>query len=152
MKKVWICRGLPGSGKSTLARMLRGQSFLVGKLPAEILSSDDYFTIAGVYYFDATQLFKAHSWNQWRFAQLAAVGLSAIIDNTNTTWKEVEPYAKIAVDNGYQIEVVQPDTPWAFDIAGLIEHGTHGVPRETYEKMLARFEDVESIREKVAKL
>lgn len=162
--RVVICRGLPGSGKSTLAANIKAgtadSAYVLKDRPAElfemydgvIVSSDEYFTVGGVYYFDAAQLFKAHSWNQWRFYQLVNAGKNVIVDNTNTTWKEIEPYANMAHDRGYTIHVVQPTTPWAFDIDGLMAHGTHNVPRETYEKMLARFENIESIREKIGKL
>ena len=155
--KLTICRGLPGSGKSTLAVEILYTQAVANSYDNSIqapiiLSADDYFTVGGIYYFDPSQLYKAHSWNQWRCGQLIQAGRNVIVDNTNTTWKEVEPYAAMAKDQGYDIEVVEPNTPWAFDIGGLMARGTHGVPRETYEKMLARWESTESIKEKIGKL
>lgn len=144
MKRMYIVRGLPGSGKSTLALELLDDIW-----PAAILSSDEYFTIGGEYYFDVMKLGSAHRWNQWRSRQLLAAGVNLIIDNTNTTWKEIKSYAENGVKAGYEVVVREPTTEWAKDIEGLFKNGTHSVPKDTLIKMLARWESTESIEKKI---
>lgn len=158
VKTMYIMRGLPGSGKSTKACDVQCEH--IADLPADvrkeqcpvILSADEYFTIDGVYYFDVMKLGSAHRWNQWRARQLIDAGKNIIIDNTNTQFKEFKSYVDNAFDAGYEVKVVEASTPWAKDIEGLLEHGTHNVPRETVEKMLERYEDNESVLDKVDKL
>lgn len=152
MSKMIIMRGLPGSGKSTLALKLRDKNLHSDGGEPVILSSDEYFTVGGVYYFDVTKLGSAHRWNQWRARQLIIEGRNLIIDNTNTTFKEFKCYVENALAAGYEVVIVEADTPWAKDVDGLLEHGTHSVPRATVEKMLERYEDKASIEEKLQKL
>lgn len=157
-KTMYIMRGLPGSGKSTKACDVQCEHIAdldpdVRKAECPvILSSDEYFTVGGVYYFDVTKLGSAHRWNQWRARQLIAAGRNIIIDNTNTTFKEFKCYVENALAAGYEVVIVEADTPWAKDVDGLLEHGTHSVPRATVEKMLERYEDKASIEEKLQKL
>src|SRR5690554_3682343 len=112
MKTMWILRGCAGSGKSTLATNLSR------KLEqCCVLSSDDYFTYDNSYMFDISMLGAAHSWNQWRTRKLCELGrTNIIIDNTNTTFREIKPYVDIAKEFGYKIKIIEPDTPWKFDV------------------------------------
>lgn len=63
-----------------------------------------------------------------------------IIDNTNTQMWEMKPYAMVAAQNGYIIEILEPDTPWAFNDRELARRNTHGVPRVKLKDMLMRYE------------
>ncbi|KAF5899601.1 NEDD4-binding protein 2-like 2, partial [Clarias magur] len=106
-----MMRGLPGSGKSTLARQVSssGPSGLV-------LSTDDYFYQMDGYRFDPTLLGAAHDWNQNR-AKKAMLDrrTPVVIDNTNLRAWEMKPYVSMALDTGYRVEFVEPETSWKCD-------------------------------------
>lgn len=132
-KTLYLMRGAPGSGKSTLAKQLGGGGL--------ILSTDDFFVIEGQYLFNATMLGQAHNWNLQRATEAMAKGITPIvIDNTNTRAREMRPYAEAAIKYGYKIEIKEPETPWKLDIDELVKRNTHGVSRETIEKMVNRLQ------------
>ncbi|XP_067889606.1 NEDD4-binding protein 2-like 1 [Heterodontus francisci] len=136
-KRLYLLRGLPGSGKSTLARNLKHQF-----RRAVILSTDDYFIRQdGSYLFEKYLLDEAHEWNHERAKSAMRQGKSPIIiDNTNIEAWEMTPYVKMARESGYEVKFREPDTPWKFDIRKLTRINTHGVPRETIERMKERYE------------
>ncbi|KAK3930418.1 NEDD4-binding protein 2-like 1 [Frankliniella fusca] len=133
-----LLRGCPGAGKSHLARGLvlsyRGN-------PKDfIFSTDDYFFKNNVYKFDPRSLSDAHGWNQRRCLNHAREGLSPIfIDNTNTELWEMTVYASIAVNHGYAIVILEPDTPWAENLNELAKRNQHGVPKDKIRQMLERY-------------
>lgn len=95
----------------------------------------------GTYQHDSTKLGNAHSWNQKNVLYVIHEGLTpVIIDNTNTKIWEMEAYARMAVCAGYEIEVIEPDTPWAFQIAKLMQKCIHQISVETMRMMLARYD------------
>eukprot|EP00118_Oscarella_pearsei_P002851 m.11893 g.11893 ORF g.11893 m.11893 type:complete len:1257 (+) comp23675_c0_seq1:47-3817(+) len=130
-----ILRGLPGSGKSTLARQLQGARGV-------ICSTDDYFVLGnGKYVFDVTRLGDAHDWNQDKARQAMRRGEHpVIIDNTNCQRWEMKPYVLAARKCFYKVNLVEPDTPWKFDVQELARRNTHGVPAEKIATMLDRYE------------
>ncbi|KAF4086416.1 hypothetical protein AMELA_G00106010 [Ameiurus melas] len=131
-----LMRGVPGSGKSTLARHIStsGPSGL-------ILSTDDYFYQKDGYHFEPTLLGAAHDWNQSRAKQAMLDGRTpVIIDNTNVQAWEMKPYVAVALETGYRVEFVEPDTSWKRDPVELEKRNHHGVSRETIANMLDRFE------------
>ncbi|XP_072547115.1 uncharacterized protein n4bp2l2 [Salminus brasiliensis] len=131
-----LMRGLPGCGKSTLAKEI-----LSSGPNGLILSTDDYFFQKDGYFFNPTLLGDAHDWNQKRTREAMLDRRSpVIIDNTNVQAWEMKPYVALALEFGYRVEFVEPDTRWKCDPAELEKRNTHGVPRETIAKMLDRFE------------
>ena len=64
-----------------------------------------------------------------------------IIDNTNTQKWEARPYIILAQEFGYSVEIRETSTPWAKDAAELAKRNVHGVPLQSIEAMLARWED-----------
>jgi len=146
-KVMYVMRGLPGSGKSTRAREL-GEGGV-------ILSTDDFFVHDGngKYEFDPARILEAHQWNQERALDAVKRGVSpVVIDNTNVKAEFARPYAEMAAANGYEIKVVEPDSPWwtlkpdmtpetrEELVSELLKRNTHGVPREVIEKMLSQWE------------
>lgn len=135
-KQFIIMRGCPGSGKSTKAKKLAGTN-------GQIFSTDDYFMIGGEYKWEPAKIGAAHSWNQKR--ALAAVKANIpiiIIDNTNTTIREMRsylPHIEMARLNGYQIMIEEPETYWRLDIEELDKRNTHNVPKQSIQKMLNRY-------------
>lgn len=131
MKKLTMMRGLPGSGKSFVASMLGGV----------VYSTDDFFMRDGQYVFDGKQLSQAHARNQLRaeIAMWDGVG-HLVIDNTNTQAWECQPYVRVACDRGYEVEFVEPQTPWAWDAEECARRNEHGVPLPVIQAMLSRYE------------
>ena len=69
-------------------------------------------------------------------------GLSpVIVDNTNTMCWEAKAYVEPAVANGYEVEILQPSTEWAFDVVELAKKNRHNVPEAAIRKMLQRWEE-----------
>lgn len=130
-------RGLPGSGKSTLAREIAERND-----GAVIISTDDFFVNAeGEYVFDRENLGLYHVSNQRRCkALMDARCPTVIIDNTNTTRVEMQPYVDLALHYDYTVITTIPDTEWAFDVDECAARNTHGVSRDTIQRMLERFE------------
>ena len=143
VKQLFIMRGLPGSGKSTLAKEL-GEGGI-------ILSTDDFFIVDGEYKYNPEEIGNAHQWNIMRASDAMMRGVSpVVIDNTNVNAWEAKPYVELGKKHGYNIDIRQAETPWAFNAEELAKRNTHGVPLEIIEKMIATWkpditiEDIEN--------
>ncbi len=152
MKKMILIRGLPGSGKSYLAHdMLH--------LSGVILCTDDLFTACGPgpneyynqhYLWCPEGLGEAHKLNQWKTRVACSKEISPIIiPNTLTTWREVEPYAEIAKNYCYAVQIQEPDTSWKFDVDECTKRNSHGVPREGIQRMKDRWVSTDEIKKKM---
>ncbi|XP_037087757.1 NEDD4-binding protein 2-like [Pollicipes pollicipes] len=53
---------------------------------------------------------------------------------------EMKPYAEMAVQFGYYLEIVEPATSWRFEPRVLARKNVHRVPIETIEGMTARYQ------------
>jgi predicted kinase len=131
---IYIIRGLPGSGKSTLARALVSSS---------VYSADDFFTQNGVYRYDPSQVQHAHDNCLSRVAQEVRRwngqdGSLAVANTFSQRW-EMEPYLKLAQDNGIRVMVMDLFDAGLTD-AQLAERCIHGVPEAVIAKMRARWE------------
>jgi len=138
-KTVILMRGLPGSGKTTLAREF------VDDMPdgsSVILSTDEYFMVAGHYCFDHTRLREAHDWNQWRCKRALRLFETVIIDNTNVRLQHMLPYERIADRFGAEIEYATPTTRWAFDAEECSRLSTNKVPLYIVRRFLEEWEDL----------
>ncbi|XP_077427541.1 NEDD4-binding protein 2 [Vanacampus margaritifer] len=135
-KVLVLLRGPPGCGKSTLARAL------VEHNPGGIaLSTDDYFTHEGQYYFDPTTLGEAHEWNHKRAKEAFERGANPIIiDNTNMQGWEMKPYVAQALKHNYKVLFREPDTWWKNKPRELERRSKHCVPVETIRRMLNDYE------------
>lgn len=150
LKMLIIMRGLPGSGKSYMAEQFQKNT----QYDCGIYSTDAFFmrNAEKVYKFNGKAIGIAHKWNQNRVATAmnTAGGQSIIIvDNTNTTWKEIEPYAQMGKEHGYFIMVAEPDTDWAMNVEECVKRNQHGVPLESIQRMKARWEPLDAIGEKL---
>lgn len=154
MKKVmYIFRGLPGSGKSTKVKQLVKEIQLenchggTGHRYFVIHSTDNYFSVCGTYRFNQNRLHVFHKFNQEDAEKSCEIGIDYVmIDNTNTTLKEMQPYLDIAKKYGYRVEFVESDTTWKFDIEECARRNTHGVPKEAIQRMLDRWNDTDAIK------
>lgn len=152
--KMVIMVGVPGSGKSTLAKKLAEE------LEAVIISTDSIFEsqkytsmevdlmkgttsiscVSPLYFFVPEFIGQAHKINQAKARAALSQGVNVVIDNTNLTEWERQPYLKMAEEAGYEVEVVEPDTPWKDDPIECFKRNTHGVPLENVVRMIARKE------------
>jgi predicted kinase len=132
-KKLYIMRGIAGSGKSTLAKEVgRG---------GVVLATDDFFTVGDEYLFDPTMLTDAHLWNQGRAIDAMKRGISpVVIDNVNSRAWEAKAYVESGIKYGYQIEILEPNTPWKFDADELAKRNTHQVPKDAIEQKIKEWE------------
>lgn len=136
MRELILTRAISGAGKSYLT------AILAAEVPETVIcSADAYFVRAGKYDFMASRLGDAHKECQEKAKQAMANGVQrVIIDNTNTTRKEMLPYAKMAKEFGYTLKFATPQTAWAWDADELVKRNQHGVPLESIKRMLARFD------------
>ncbi len=135
LKICYILRGLSSSGKSFLANKIQVENSL-----AEIFSTDEFFMVDGSYEFNAAKLGDAHRWNQARFRLAIDLGVATVIvDNTNCSLREMEPYVSYARLHDYQVIFVEPQTPWAWDRDELVRRNKHGVSREVLERQQRRY-------------
>jgi predicted kinase len=106
MQKYFIImQGVSGSGKSFIAETL-GKSLL-----APVFSTDKLFMVNGKYCFDRGKLGYNHEKTREMVRNAMKDGLPTIIlDNTNTTQKEVNPYLEMAKEHGYTVQVVSVQT------------------------------------------
>lgn len=142
MRRLIIARGLTGSGKSTLVDSLCSDYAFAGN-EVEVCSADHFFLCkcCGQYVFDASKLPYAHAWCQDKARNAARRGVSVIIiDNTNVTAAECLPYVLAGRQHRYDIQFIEPNTPWKFNVDELVRRNTHGVPRHAIERMLSRWE------------
>ena len=166
-KELVILRGLPGSGKSTLAREIVDSE---PTWLTDIFSTDDFFYrvklsrvdgvshFSTVYTFDSRRLGEAHKWNQARTREAmfhfnemymhepcmheADPGRMIVIDNTNSEWWETQPYVEAAIELGWNLNIFQPKTAWAKDVAECARRTKHGVPEAAIQRMADRWQEV----------
>ena len=145
---MYICRSPSGAGKSTLAKELGAGGV--------VYSTDDFFEKNGRYEFNPKLLGTAHRWNFDRAKQAMDKSISpVVIDNTNTTLKEMFAYVKAAKDHGYEIKFAEPnwhpelknqEGKWNFDFISKMQdernkkNSTKIIPKDVVRRMIDRYE------------
>src|SRR6267142_5604312 len=120
-KIVYLMRGLPSCGKSFKAKQLAAAGGL-------ICETDEYFhTQVGDdparYNYRRELQQTACDWNFDRFCRAIDEGISPIIvDRGNSRSLESRRYARYAAERGYQVEMVEPDSPWWQEIRVLLKY------------------------------
>lgn len=115
-----LIRGLPGSGKSTMAGALAVAGY-------KHFEADMYFMVDGVYRYDASRIRDAHFWCQRMTREALARGQRAVVSNTFTMLREIEPYRSMTTN----IRIVEAQGNW---------ENCHGVPAEVIQRMADRWE------------
>jgi predicted kinase len=139
VKKVWVMRGCPGCGKSHIAQQLKKEH------NATIFSNDDLLTENGVHRWTKKRSAWAHGENQKLVAKAMRDGLPGIIiDNPCLRPYVAAPYIRLAQHYNYEWEVIEPKTPWAYDLDKLeeIQKNTHKVPRDQLAIYLKAWKNV----------
>jgi predicted kinase len=143
-----IMRGMPGSGKSYLSKLILDRSYKEPNYKQHIFSADDFFMINGMYQYNVEKLEEAHRFCQNHALTKAREGYSPIvIDNTNLQHWEMYPYVKIAVDNGYVINILEPNTPWRNNANSLFKKNTHNIPEIKLRRMIEKYEPLNNIED-----
>lgn len=135
--EVIILQGPSGSGKTTYAKRLQESLVARGK-SVRIVSIDDYFMDeGGEYRFDSKRYNAAHNecFASFMEAILEDIG-TIIVDNTNTTDREISPYTRAAGAYGYRFRIVR----MLCDVDKAIERAVHGVPELTIRNQFSRLE------------
>ncbi|XP_002167368.3 2',3'-cyclic-nucleotide 3'-phosphodiesterase isoform X1 [Hydra vulgaris] len=134
---MYIMRGLPGSGKSTIAKQI---SKLFHSNDVVICSADDFrFNKDGVYVFDASKLYETHKKCQNKAQKYCMAGKTIIIDNTNLSKKDFEPYLSMAEQHHYLTLFVQTQET---DTDVLYSRNVHNVPKQKIDAMKSNMERV----------
>ena len=131
-KYCFICQGAPGSGKSFLAAQF------AAKFNAVICSADNFHIKNGKYNWKPENGWKGHQYCQDLAKKNIGAGVDVVIDNTNTTTKEMSFYIDVARTYNAKIYIVRPTTEWALNVNELYIRNTHGVPLSTIESMVDR--------------
>lgn len=153
---IIILRGLPGSGKSTITRILEEKN-KTGKAIA-VVSADHFFMKNGEYKFNLDLLEDAHEEcfsNFCAYIEKYQHGLAAIVvDNTNTTMKEVHRYTNAVERYGLRYFVIEilplVSVPEGTDMdlsVVLAQQSIHSVPPISIARMIARWEEFNSPRD-----
>lgn len=129
MKRVIILSGLPGSGKSTYAKEL-------AKSGALVYSADSYFINGeGQYKFDVTKLSEAHNDCMRKFTRAVTnpgvAGNDVVVDNTNVSWNEINPYYRVAAAFGYKVSLIT----FLCTLDLSVKRNVHNVPISTIVRM-----------------
>lgn len=136
-------QGVPGSGKSTIAKTLAdslGDSF---EDPAH-LSTDDWRFVDEVYVYDPETNRHFHSLCQ----QACIVAMQKdteviIIDNTNITQRQAEPYIVAAKIFDYDVQVIRIDVDVEVAIARQLNRSEdRRVPEHVIRAMHDQMEDL----------
>nr|XP_055061399.1 NEDD4-binding protein 2 isoform X2 [Misgurnus anguillicaudatus] len=137
-----LLRGAPGSGKTTLALAMLDQN-----PGGVVLSTDDYFTRNGQYYYELNSLGEAHEWNHQRAKEAFEKGQTPIIiDNTNMQCWEMKPYVAMAQKYRYKVLFREPDTWWKAKPRELEKRTRHQVTKEKIRRMLDRYDRFVSVQ------
>ena len=122
-----VMRGLPGSGKSMVV------STITRVYPqAVVCSADHYFMKDGKYEYSSSRedLKSAHLQCQDKALGACEVGERlVVVDNTGVKKWELLTYFRMAQLHRYTVILLEPRTPWRFNVEKLAEKNTHGVPR-----------------------
>lgn len=108
MRILYLMQGVPGSGKSTIANAL------AEAYNGIIFSTDEFwFNADGKYCYDPDKAGIAHAWNQRRCAKAMTEEVDdIIIDNTNITQREADPYITLAKMYDYIVQIVRVEAPY----------------------------------------
>jgi predicted kinase len=129
MRNVYIMCGIPGSGKSTYAKRHWPNAL--------VCSADDYHMVNGVYQFDQANARAAHSRCLVKYVEHVNVGADdtpIVVDNTNTSAREIAPYYALAEAYGWEPLVVMKLIPYG----DAFRRQIHEVPGPVMDRMFTK--------------
>lgn len=145
MKQIKICRGIPCSGKSTLAHKLCDDLYEYDNA-AHFEADEWHMNDGGKYNWSPDEVYASHKWCQLCVEQFIRYheSATAVVSNTFITVKEFRAYIDIAKKYNANIEIIEPDTAWKYDVNECFERSktTHKVPLATIQRMRDRWIDI----------
>jgi len=136
---VYLMRGLPATGKSYTAKKLAGTQGI-------ICETDKYFyTKVGQdktkFDYSESLLPMAQAWNFERFQQAVMTGRTPIVvDRGNGLTLETKRYAQYAIEQGYTVEIAEPESAWWQEIRVLLKYKSlTGPVLDQWAQELARY-------------
>jgi tRNA uridine 5-carbamoylmethylation protein Kti12 len=143
-KFLYIMRGVSGSGKSTIASLLKSSIRRVYGSCAVYSTDNLWYDSKGIYQFDPKKLREKHKQNQDHVRAAMTISIpNIIVDNTNTTQKETQPYLDLAKEYGYTVQVITVSCN--LDVAKLRNRKRpvdRMVPEEVIDRQNARMERI----------
>lgn len=128
MAKVIILRGVSGCGKSTLAKTLEDAGYFIA-------SADNFFIVEDEgYKFDASKLKQAHKYCFDNYVATLEWGIDVVVDNTNTTEKEMEKYIEYANLHGHKVTCLVVENRHGND-------SIHNVPSDKRKQQAQRLQN-----------
>jgi len=120
-RKCVIYIGISGSGKNTHIDKHYQD--------AVVCSADDGMMVDGEYQFDVRKLGPSHDWCMREFIRHASSrsNRTLVLNNTNTSFEEVFPYARIAEAFGWNVEFIVMHC----DVHVAAERNVHGTPKSS---------------------
>lgn len=166
MKKLILLRGLNGSGKSTKAQWLKRQYENCDNehnwVESEVDSTNLFLCAncnktSGV---NEDKLKKSKCYlcaviisendfnfpNNKNWSEISVLNAMInrvnviIVDNCNARANEMKFYVDCALQLGYEVEIMEPSTSWAFDPDELVKKSQHNVSIESIRQMLKCWE------------
>ena len=137
-KTLWILCGVPGSGKSFRT------AELMKKYDGAVKCSADDFMVDedGNYAFSPDKLGWAHQSCRSKTEKSMKDGVGVIIiDNTNTSARELKPYRKLAKRFNYEVVEELVGNLDEESIQKYAERCVHNVPAEHVHRMAQRLRD-----------
>ena len=145
-KQLILLRGLPGSGKSTLAEAMAqevpGSVVVTTDAPIEDVPESylSPFRMGLAYGLACADTRRA----------VAQSAPRIIVDHTNARNWEMGGFARIALQKGYSVAVVEPQTPWAHSVKDCFTNSSHaGIEEEDVANLKAAFEPLLPLEEMV---
>jgi len=135
--KLIIVRGLPGSGKSSLAKSLVAD-------PYQIVENDHYWLLHdGTNYKYEKELQEMAGWWCWseafrRFRTYNLVVVSNVFVHRHIILGYLEPAKRL----GINVEIMEPNTPWAKNPVECHKRCQNGAPLEFIERMAKNWSEV----------
>ncbi|CAL8084480.1 unnamed protein product [Calicophoron daubneyi] len=134
-----LIRGLPGSGKSTLAR------FLVRNVSSSVIASFDDYLLAVSHssrpvYRSAVQAEAVAACKQKVWSALQNGVAVVVVDNENLQVRDMEPYIDEAVKNHYSVSLIEPDTPWRYNVRKLCKYTSKPISSLVFKDLLNSFD------------
>jgi len=147
MPNLIIIRGLPGSGKTTLAQIYVEQGFSWTETDLHML--DEH----GQYAYSQEALICAIARVKTDVAQWLTEGRNVVVNGVYTRLSALSDVLQIARQAGVaHVHVLEPDTPWAWDVEELKRRTVHGVPSEKIQSMMGAWEPLRTGRHETGAL
>lgn len=138
--RLYLMRGIPGSGKTTWANEIRGNDFDV---TSPTYCSADEIMWERYNRFRADKLPEIHSACMSLCFSAMETGRDVIVDNTNLSPWEWEPYALAAKLAGYEVHLLECKVCTAAEVQACLARQSFPdgstIPEDVFQRMVGRY-------------